>query len=193
MPEIAESAQRGLTRRTALKGAAWSVPVVAAAIAVPAYAASGDTADLQLSMSSGDVLEQTSPDGTRQWTMTHPSTFAAYSDAEVAAGSILTVSFDIRIVSGVDVTLGDTPLTASSTDTTGNVQTSTYAVPVAIPVSDYNTSTVRFRVSAGLVDPLPWAEDLNPYIVSIAAPGMTDPNTANNSVVSAVQYSDVTP
>ncbi|MDR6867890.1 sugar lactone lactonase YvrE [Microbacterium resistens] len=38
--EIEES--DGVSRRTLVKGAAWSIPIIAAAVAVPAYAASGD-------------------------------------------------------------------------------------------------------------------------------------------------------
>ncbi|MGN7861699.1 hypothetical protein ACTJI8_14055 [Microbacterium sp. 22303] len=41
MNETLGNSATGLHRRTVLKGAAWSVPVVAAAVAVPAYAASG--------------------------------------------------------------------------------------------------------------------------------------------------------
>ncbi|MDR6866833.1 hypothetical protein J2Y69_001432 [Microbacterium resistens] len=40
--EIGAEPRREVERRTIIKGAAWSVPIIAAAVAVPAYAASGD-------------------------------------------------------------------------------------------------------------------------------------------------------
>ncbi|QPZ37470.1 hypothetical protein [Paramicrobacterium chengjingii] len=43
MTEINEGTNRGLSRRTMVKGAAWSVPVIAVAAATPAAAASEDT------------------------------------------------------------------------------------------------------------------------------------------------------
>lgn len=49
----------GISRRTLVKGAAWSVPVIAAAVAVPARAASGDDPLLlgQLLVSSSDISQ----------------------------------------------------------------------------------------------------------------------------------------
>jgi hypothetical protein len=48
----------GLSRRTVLKGAAWSVPVVAVATAVPAYAASGDVSELDFYLTAGQMIGQ---------------------------------------------------------------------------------------------------------------------------------------
>ncbi len=43
----------GFSRRTIVKGAAWSVPVIAAAVATPLAAASGDAGDFQLDGTCG--------------------------------------------------------------------------------------------------------------------------------------------
>ncbi|OJU40410.1 MAG: hypothetical protein BGN97_11245 [Microbacterium sp. 69-10] len=45
-------APRQIERRTILKGAAWSAPVIAAAVAAPAYAASGQTFDVRVQRES---------------------------------------------------------------------------------------------------------------------------------------------
>lgn len=44
--------QTGLKRRTVIKGAAWSVPVIAAAVAVPAYASSNPPVAIKFGTSS---------------------------------------------------------------------------------------------------------------------------------------------
>lgn len=44
---------QGISRRTIMKGAAWSVPVIAAAVATPMAAASGDAGDFQLNGTCG--------------------------------------------------------------------------------------------------------------------------------------------
>jgi hypothetical protein len=49
----------GIARRTVLKSAAWSVPVVAVAAAVPARAASGDVNVGQFNESSANITNQT--------------------------------------------------------------------------------------------------------------------------------------
>ncbi|MFE6994438.1 hypothetical protein ACFVAE_00605 [Microbacterium sp. NPDC057659] len=49
----------GVSRRTVLKGAAWSVPVVAVTTAVPAQAASGDVNVGQFNESSANITNQT--------------------------------------------------------------------------------------------------------------------------------------
>lgn len=50
---------KGLSRRTLMKGAAWAVPVVAVAAAVPAYAASGQTVIGEFYESSANITNQT--------------------------------------------------------------------------------------------------------------------------------------
>lgn len=44
---------KGISRRTVMKGAAWSVPVIAAAVATPMAAASGDAGAFQLNGTCG--------------------------------------------------------------------------------------------------------------------------------------------
>lgn len=46
---------QGISRRTIMKGAAWSVPVIAAAVATPMAAASGDAGDFQVNGSCGGL------------------------------------------------------------------------------------------------------------------------------------------
>ncbi|MEJ1089491.1 hypothetical protein WDU99_14335 [Microbacterium sp. Mu-80] len=192
MPETIETTSTGLTRRRALKVAAWSVPALTVALAAPASSAS-ESIDLMLAPSAGGSVGTTNPEGTRQWQLTAGSGWEAYSEvAEVPAGTVLTVSSDIRILPNPVVTLmpQDEVLTATSTSTTGNMQTSTYTLP-AIPPGGY-LEGVPFTVTFDDVDPLPWAEDLGPFTVSIAAPaGVNDPDTGNNLISSEVVYSDI--
>lgn len=54
MPE--NQAERGLRRRTVLKGAAWSVPVIAVASAVPMAAASGEPVDPCIAVPTGTFI-----------------------------------------------------------------------------------------------------------------------------------------
>jgi hypothetical protein len=51
--EVTSSEEGGLSRRRIVKGAAWSMPVIAAAIAAPAASASGGTTTPTLSVASG--------------------------------------------------------------------------------------------------------------------------------------------
>lgn len=194
MPETIETTSTGLTRRRALKAAAWSVPALTVALAAPASSAS-ESIDVRLTQSSGTDIGATNADGTRQWTLSVGFGWEAYSQvAEVPAGTVLTVSSDTRILPNAEVTLhpqGEV-LTATSTSTTGDMQTSTYTLP-AIPSGGY-LEGVRFTITFDNVNPLPWAEDLGPFTVSVTAPaGVNDPDTSNNVISSAVEYSDVTP
>ena len=51
---IRSTGDPSITRRTIVKGAAWSLPVIAAAVAMPAQAASGT--DLEIEFLPGDVI-----------------------------------------------------------------------------------------------------------------------------------------
>lgn len=188
MPEIVEPAQRGLTRRTALKGAAWSVPVVAAAIAVPAYAASA-LADIQLAGSAGDGYQAISPDGTRGVKVGITTGYVAFSDVEIPAGATLVLSTDTRNLIGPKISINGT-VADGTTTTSGNVRTTTVVIAVAIPAGGYDNG-VYINVSYDSVDQS-YFEDLNPVVLTLVAPaGVTDTNGGNNSVSSQPVYGDV--
>ncbi|MDP3950496.1 hypothetical protein [Microbacterium sp.] len=88
MPEAnassASSPLPAISRRTALAAAAWSVPIVAAAVAVPAHAASGDTID-----ATGVTLTFTGPQWSSEFrlsgqlTLSSPATAATTVTATV--------------------------------------------------------------------------------------------------------------
>ncbi|MCS3843442.1 hypothetical protein [Microbacterium sp. AK031] len=66
--EITTSEAPGIARRTVLKASAWSVPVVAAAVATPLAAAS-TAVDLELAGFAGDTFTGLSPDLLRAYSI----------------------------------------------------------------------------------------------------------------------------
>ncbi|MFE6736259.1 hypothetical protein [Microbacterium sp. NPDC057650] len=79
---------RGIRRRNVLKGAAWSVPVVAAAVAVPAHAASG-CVDCE-----GYALTQSLEKETGAWQYKDTVTLAHCGDPVSVNGAVVIVAFD---------------------------------------------------------------------------------------------------
>jgi hypothetical protein len=189
MPEITESAQHGLTRRTALKAAAWSAPVVAATLAVPAHAASAATVDLGLTIDAGEGYSAVSPDGTRGVDVGTPIAYLAYSNgAEIPAGATFVLSTDTRNLGAPTVTVNDAGVTGTSS-TSGNVRTTTYVIPVPIPAGGPSAGA---RIIVRQDIDKTYFEDLNPIIATALVPnGFTDSDSSNNSATSAPRYGDI--
>jgi len=97
----------GIKRRTLLKGAAWSVPVVAAAVATPFAAASGCTdyaLTISMSAPNGNLTQQTLS-----------MSFTKNGVAQSLAGVVVTVS----LASGHSFTSYDAPVGGAQMTPTG--------------------------------------------------------------------------
>ena len=193
--EEQQTNRSGFSRRTALKAAAWSVPVIAAATAVPAYAASGDTVDLALAgLPFGDTVSAMSPDKMRQYTIAIGGGFEASNvgAADVAAGSLLTVTFDARLFGEYTPTLGSqdgTPLTpAGDSSTSGDVTTASFLMPAlaagAEPLEIYNRFGVWPGQDAG------WYDDVHPFVKTLTPLDATDSDPSNNTLTAEAYYRD---
>lgn len=184
---------RAVPRRTILKTAAWSVPVVAVAAATPLAAASV-AADLQLVPDPrGTTVHGESPDGLQSYEFPMAASFSATTlgATPTPAGSVVTLTFDSRLFSGPWLTLdtfGGTVVSVAGSTTAGNVTTATFVLPVAVPAGTALTFWPHFAPPAGSTPP--WYTDVNGYSVSIAPPaGTTDPVPGNNTVTSNPVYS----
>lgn len=193
--EDQQNSTPGLSRRTALKAAAWSVPVIAAATAVPAYAASGETVDLTVAwLQSGEAFEGYNADRSKKYTVSIP-TGVQVSNAgtvDVAAGSTLIMTYDARLF-GPDAgaSIDDAPLARTSVETSGNLTTATFILP-AFPVG---TSDMWIRAGMPLLanpDSLPWLVDIESYTLTITPASAVDATPENNTAVSAARYEDTT-
>jgi len=193
--EEQQTNRSGFSRRTALKAAAWSVPVVAAATAVPAYAASGDSVDLAMSgLPFGDTISAMSPDRMRSYSIAISGGFEVSNlgATDVAAGSLLTATFDARLLGDYTPTLGSqdgTPLTpAGDSSTSGDVTTASFLMPAlpagAEPIEIYNTFGVWPGQDAG------WYDDLQPFVRTVTPLDATDSDPSNNVLTASVYYMD---
>lgn len=182
----------GFSRRTALKAAAWSVPVIAVASAVPAAAASVEGVDLRIEWEFGAGESRTafSPDGSRQYSISVPS-FALVTNggsADVAAGSLLTATFDARLYSAMDVYVGDAPLESTGATTSGNTVTASFLLPALAAGAPAVRLAPRLTRAS---EQLPWAEDIESYTLTVTSATATDTVPSNNTVVAEARYEDV--
>lgn len=164
------------------------MPVIAAAVATPLAAASVAT-DLRLeALPFGDGLGAQSPDGLRQWSMGVPAAFRIFNDssAVVPVGTVVTASSDARVLAdptfALDSSTG-TPVPRASSQTTGNIVTSTFTIPVEIPAGGSVAIYGGFGVWQGA-----WYDDVNPYVLSVLAAG--DPTPENNVATMSATYVD---
>ena len=117
-------------RRSVVKGAAWSVPVIAAAIAAPAASASETTATAAFGP-IGNVTYKGSPTKTG----TAPTSFIIQNSAGAAINGNVTVKLTITPTTsgapgtGIGAVTGGVVTTAGAT-TAANVFTITFSVPV---------------------------------------------------------------
>ncbi len=85
----------GLSRRTIVKGAAWSVPVIAAAVAVPMAAASTPQQDLNFFLTAGEVIGSAgAADGQIRSNGVRISPANPAEPKVVAAGSVFTITIE---------------------------------------------------------------------------------------------------
>lgn len=122
--------QTGMKRRTVIKGAAWSVPVIAAAVATPLAAASGEPPK---DATAYGTAGSTKPGGS-------PAFFDAYgqdddgNDAKIPANTVITFSVSPETAAGT------VALTTANATLTGPVN----GVYTITPV----TGTLRVRLKA---------------------------------------------
>lgn len=105
----ATGAARGIERRTVLKGAAWSVPVIAAAVAAPAASASVNNAAVALtddvtSLLTLNVLDSAST-ATAAVAITVPTTLRVTNGAGALSGTA-TVTITVQRPVGINVSVG---------------------------------------------------------------------------------------
>ncbi len=182
MSEKPTSVALGIERRTILKTAVWSVPVVTAAIAAPLAAASTAIDLVLTTLPIGEGITGTSPDGLSTYYLGWTSRYEASTTGPDAApvGASIALSFDSRVFSSSNASIGATSLTEASSSTVGDVTTAIFTVPVAIPASGASiTITIGFL---GIGPTPPWYTDVHPIAISLVPPaGYTDSNPANNT------------
>lgn len=186
--DITTSEARGLARRTVLKASAWSVPVIAVAVATPMAAAS-TAVDLELRESAGDGLTGFSPDRLRAYTLSIASEMRArvIGTTPTAVGSTLTLSYDNRLMDDPSVEIGSTAAIAQSPTVNGNTTTVTFTLPVPIPTAEPG---VMISVGFAVRNAGDWYEDIEPYSIMLLPPGGSDSNSSNNAITATARYVD---
>lgn len=182
------SEAHGIARRTVLKASAWSVPVIAAAVATPMAAAS-TAVDLVLSGFAGDTLSALSPDELRGYTLAITSRMNArvIGTTPMAPGSSLTLSFDNRLLGDPTVEAGSVPAVAQAPTVNGNTTTVTFTLPVTIPTT---TAGVAIAVNFGVWNMGVWFEDVEPYSTLLLPATGSDSDSSNNGWTATAQYVD---
>jgi hypothetical protein len=187
MPEPTRSTPIDPSRRTILKASVWSLPVIAVAIATPLAAAS-TAIDLELTAQPfGDRIIVTNPEGTLAFDVTIPYTFDAITFGPAAtSGTTLVLSFDVRLLDDVMVSMQGEPATELTSELSGNTRTVTFSLPVAIPADG---TTVPIQPFFATVNSSTFFSDLAPLVVTLVAPaGTSESNLSNNAVTRVVQY-----
>lgn len=192
LPETIPAAPTGVSRRAVLRASAWSVPVVAVAVATPVTAASvvPGAIDLELTARPGGTrLIVTNPEGTRTLDLTVPFTFDATTRGAIAtAGSTLVLSFDVRLLDDLSVALEGEPAERLTSEITGNTRTETYALPGVIPGDG---AQVAIQPFFGTVVTSTFVPDAEPYVVTLIAPtGVSETDLSNNTVTLTPEYVD---
>ncbi|WP_054684092.1 hypothetical protein [Microbacterium sp. No. 7] len=183
-----------MNRRTVLKASAWSVPVVAVATMAPAAAATNGF-DLRLLGFAGETLAKFNDDKTRyvEQSYTTGTALATVGTAAAPAGTVVTVSFDNRLIGAVTLHVEDVEVNAATTSPSGTTTTQTFVLTQAVPVAVDELSGLRVRFGPQFVDDwdaLPFYEDIAPYTVSVSPASGADPDTSNNGWSAAAVYGD---
>ncbi|MCW2163467.1 hypothetical protein B0I12_000593 [Microbacterium hydrothermale] len=178
----ATGSTRGIERRTILKGAAWSVPVIAAAVAAPAASASVNNANLALTNDVTSLLALNVLDSATVLTaavaITVPTTLRVTNGAGALSGNA-TVTISVGRPSGIPISVGRAHgfgvYRFDSTLTTAGQRTATYqSAPVVgqfgFPSTTF-TTTKNFSVGSGaaLDIPVQWGLAGNRTGLSITA------------------------
>lgn len=187
MPETTRSTPIHPSRRTILRASAWSLPVVAVAMSAPLAAAS-TVIDLELTAQPfGDRIIVTNPEGTLAFDVTVPYSLDATTFGPSATpGTTLVLSFDVRLLDDVMVSMQGEPATELTSELAGNTRTVTFSLPIAIPADG---TTVPIQPFFATINSSTFFGDLAPLVVTLVAPaGTSESNLSNNAVTRVVQY-----
>lgn len=183
-----------LTRRTLVRTGAWSAPVVLAAGAAPAVAASGATYDLNAASYKGQMITWYTPErdawnraNLGVWTLENTGTTAS-----PATGVTLTVSWDRRLWG--DLTDYNPALLSEPTTTTdGDLVTAVFAVIAAVEPGQYEGPSMDIAFSEMPEDGVTEVrQDYLPMTIDIATQ-VPDADPSNDTRVLEVKYGEVTP
>ncbi|MGB4138117.1 MAG: hypothetical protein WA971_16250, partial [Microbacterium sp.] len=144
--EPTTSSAPGISRRTTLKAAAWSVPVVAAATAVPAYAAASGGAVIYSTYSQADGTLVFSDDRYTLLNYSRPTLLHVTSRGPEAGtpGWTVMLSYDNRVLGGPTITIDGTDYSPSPAEVDGTVSSSGFTIPVAVPVDGFLEVTISW-------------------------------------------------
>lgn len=189
MPELDTTTTNGPSRRTVLKATAWSLPVIAVAVATPLASASTAGADAFLQNMAGDGFTLFNADRTRYAAFSFGTEFLLGTNGTTPtpAGSTLAISYDNRVMSDFTVVANSISASAQAPIVEGNLSTTVFTLPVALPANggmivatiDHQSVATEFH------------EDFEAYTVRLTPAGGTDPDPANNVWTQAVEYGDV--
>lgn len=158
------AAREGVQRRTVLKGAAWSVPVVAAAVAAPRAAASLANAGLQWSASSTSLLPlrvlSSQTVLTAKALVTVPTVLTLTNGAGALSGEAVVTIAVARPV-GLNITIGRAHGfgvdTFDGVAATSSQRTATYINNLGFPSTTFTTTRAVSVASGGTLDiPVVW-------------------------------------
>lgn len=158
------AARGGLERRTVLKGAAWSVPVIAAAVAAPSASASVNNASLQWTASSTSLLPLRILSSQTVLTagalVTVPTVLSLVNGAGALSGPA-TVTISVARPSGINITLGRAHGfgidTFNGVAATSAQRTATYVNNVGFPSTTFTTTQSVNVASGGTLNlPVVW-------------------------------------
>ncbi|MGW9159243.1 hypothetical protein [Microbacterium sp. NPDC055665] len=186
MPETARPNPNGPSRRAVLKASAWSLPVVALAVATPLAAASA-TGDVSIAAQArGSAVSATGPDGTTL-ELAVPAGFdlTTGGTTRTPEGALVTLTFDNRLLDEPTLTMDSSPAQRTSLQQNGVVTTATFILPFGIPA---NGTTIPIEVFFATFNATTWVGDARPLTVTVTPAGGSDPDTANNTFVSTAVY-----
>lgn len=168
-PDQHVSESKGFNRRTVVKGAAWSVPVIAMAVAAPTASASVLNATLSLPTPSTSLLTLNLLDGggtvTAGALVTVPTIVRLANGDGAITGQVATVKVTVARPTGITVTLGRARgfgvysyngVNSTSTERTAVYQSS-LGVPYGFPMTTFTTTQIITVASNGVLDiPVVW-------------------------------------
>lgn len=176
----------GVSRRAALKAAAWSVPVVAVSVATPLGAMSPWVDVILTARPTTNEMTATSPDGSRQYSLALPTIFDVSSPSAFVSWGSTRVLFDNRLLGDITMTLDGVNAPQRDLITTGNITNALFDTPVW---GDHVIVVTFGTVNQGL-----WLTDAQPYTLRFDTGwDISDPDQTNNTIISEAVYSDVTP
>ena len=186
MPATVQDTTSGPSRRTILQASAWSIPVMAVAVATPLASAS-TAIDLELvARPGGERIGGTNPEGTQAVDLTIPFTYDATSAGAQVANATLVVSFDTRLIDDPAVTMDGFPAQQIATEITGTTRTVTFSLPFDVPA---NGETIAIQPSFAVMNRTAWVPDAADYVVTLLGPGgLLDLTPSNNTVTMEPQY-----